>query len=131
MNNTSTERDPLISTGPLPNGSVVSYTITHKNCSNLTSRDRAEAKSTKKKLWFAVCLACCFFVTELVAGYFANSLGNLKKTSYCFVLLIYFFFFFFIVCSFDVRRVSFIIRCSQFCCGSCCHLFSRKTSYQE
>ncbi|KAG2196198.1 hypothetical protein INT47_004724 [Mucor saturninus] len=75
MSSTSTERDPLISTVPLPNGSVVSYTITQKNCSNLTSKDREEAKSTKKKLWFAVCLACCFFATELVAGYFANSLA--------------------------------------------------------
>lgn len=75
---TSTEREPLlapITTLPLPNGSVVSYTISQKNCSNLTLKDRSAAKSTKRKLWFAVCLACSFFATELVAGYFANSLG--------------------------------------------------------
>lgn len=80
MNNTSSEREPLLAPiGTLPlNGSVVSYTITQKNCSNLTLKDRAAAKSTKRKLWFAVCLACCFFATELVAGYFANSLGNLQ-----------------------------------------------------
>lgn len=83
---TSDEREPLlqpITTLPLPNGSVVSYTITQKNCSNLTLKDRSTAKSTKRKLWFAVCLACCFFATELAAGYFANSLGILSLLAYC------------------------------------------------
>lgn len=70
----TSESEPLLGVS-LPNGSVVSYT--YKNCSNLTSKDRAAAKSTKRKLWFAVTLACCFFVTELIAGYFANSLGKI------------------------------------------------------
>lgn len=70
------EREPLLNT-QATGGSVVSYTVTQQNCSNVTLKDRSAARSTKRKLWFAVCLACCFFATELVAGYFANSLGRL------------------------------------------------------
>lgn len=80
MANTSAEREPLLSpihTQTASGGSVVSYTIAQQNCSNVTLKDRAQASSTKRKLWFAVCLACCFFATELVAGYFANSLGTI------------------------------------------------------
>ncbi|KAI8642419.1 cation efflux protein [Parasitella parasitica] len=68
------EREPLLNT-QTTGGSVVSYTVTQQNCSNVTLKDRTAAQSTKRKLWFAVCLACCFFATELVAGYFANSLA--------------------------------------------------------
>ncbi|KAI8357310.1 cation efflux protein [Choanephora cucurbitarum] len=76
---TDTEREPLLSTPVYTQtnsgGSVVSYTIAQQNCSNRAIKDRSTADSTKKKLWFAVALACCFFATELVAGYFANSLA--------------------------------------------------------
>lgn len=65
-----------VNTVAMPSGSVVSYTVSQQNCSNNTLKDRTAASSTKRKLWFAVGLACCFFATELVAGYFANSLGN-------------------------------------------------------
>ncbi|KAL7318968.1 hypothetical protein PS15m_002149 [Mucor circinelloides] len=69
------EREPLLNSHTT-GGSVVSYTVSsQQNCSNVTLKDRSAAQSTKKKLWFAVCLACCFFATELVAGYFANSLA--------------------------------------------------------
>ncbi|CAO3638621.1 unnamed protein product [Mucor hiemalis] len=74
----SSERTPLlvpVHTVAKPSGSVVSYTVSQQNCSNNTLKDRSAASSTKKKLWFAVGLACCFFATELVAGYFANSLA--------------------------------------------------------
>ncbi|KAI8967736.1 cation efflux protein [Mycotypha africana] len=78
----SAERTPLLNGGGggqqqlLGNsGSVVSYTIPQENCSNNNLKDRQQAKSTKRRLWFAVGLACAFFVTELVAGYFANSLA--------------------------------------------------------
>jgi hypothetical protein len=76
---TSSEREPLLApihSVPKSSGSVVSYTISQQKCSNVTLKDRSVAKSTKRKLWFAVGLACCFFATELVAGYFANSLGK-------------------------------------------------------
>ncbi|KAI8058705.1 cation efflux protein [Gilbertella persicaria] len=76
---TYSEREPLLS-APIHNqassgGSVVSYTISQQNCSNITLKDRSTTNSTKRKLWFAVGLACCFFATELIAGYFANSLA--------------------------------------------------------
>jgi Co/Zn/Cd efflux system component len=87
-NTTDSEREPLLSpihTRNDSSGSVVSYMIAPQNCTNVTMKDRAQASSTKKKLWFAVCLACCFFATELVAGYFANSLGKYYPTmfKYC------------------------------------------------
>ncbi|KAG1472010.1 hypothetical protein G6F56_001795 [Rhizopus delemar] len=65
----------LFPTNSQSGGSVVSYTVSQKNCSNVTLKDRSEAQSTKRKLWFAVGLACMFFATELLAGYFANSLA--------------------------------------------------------
>ncbi|ORE08700.1 cation efflux protein [Rhizopus microsporus var. microsporus] len=72
----SAERTPLLfPVNSQTGGSVVSYTVTQKNCKNVTLKDRSEAQSTKRKLWFAVALACVFFATELVAGYFANSLA--------------------------------------------------------
>ncbi|KAI8880434.1 cation efflux protein [Backusella circina FSU 941] len=64
------ERTPLVNDES--RGSIVAYTT---NCSNITSGERSTAKSTKRKLWFAVILATCFFITELIAGYFANSLA--------------------------------------------------------
>jgi zinc transporter 2/zinc transporter 4 len=78
---TSSERAPLlvpVSEIVHSGASVVSYTVSQQKCSNNTLKDRSTAKSTKRKLWFAVCLACAFFATELVAGYFANSLGKLS-----------------------------------------------------
>ncbi|KAI9272019.1 cation efflux protein [Sporodiniella umbellata] len=71
----SSERSPLLQpVSSHSGGSIVSYS-NQKNCSNVTLKDRSEAQSTKRKLWFAVGLACVFFATELVAGYFANSLA--------------------------------------------------------
>jgi zinc transporter 2/zinc transporter 4 len=78
MSNPS-ERTPLINDIQIQShssGSVVSYSFSQHNCANVTMKDRSAAQSTKKKLWFAVALACCFFITELIAGYFANSLGK-------------------------------------------------------
>lgn len=73
----SSERSPLLfPVNSHSGGSVISYSTSQKNCTNITLKDRSEAQSTKRKLWFAVGLACVFFATELVAGYFANSLGN-------------------------------------------------------
>ncbi|EIE83804.1 hypothetical protein RO3G_08509 [Rhizopus delemar RA 99-880] len=72
----NSERTPLLfPTNSQSGGSVVSYTISQKNCTNITLKDRSAAQSTKRKLWFAVGLACVFFTTELIAGYFANSLA--------------------------------------------------------
>lgn len=77
------EREPLLNSHTT-GGSVVSYTVSsQQNCSNVTLKDRSAAQSTKRKLWFAVCLACCFFATELVAGYFANSLGKCYCAALC------------------------------------------------
>jgi zinc transporter 2/zinc transporter 4 len=73
----SNERSPLLFPVNSHSGdSVISYNTSQKNCTNITLKDRSEAQSTKRKLWFAVGLACVFFATELVAGYFANSLGK-------------------------------------------------------
>jgi hypothetical protein len=69
-NNMPDERTPLVNDESL--GSIVTYTF----CSNGASGDRSAATSTKRKLWFAVVLATCFFITELIAGYYANSLGR-------------------------------------------------------
>ncbi|KAI9321633.1 cation efflux protein [Dichotomocladium elegans] len=55
-------------------GSVVSYTYVNDNCANVT-KDPGAQQSTKRKLLFATALALIFFTTELVAGYFANSLA--------------------------------------------------------
>ncbi|KAI9275575.1 cation efflux family-domain-containing protein [Phascolomyces articulosus] len=56
-------------------GSIVSYTKINQKCANVSNRDGGAASSTKKKLWFATALALVFFTTELIAGYFANSLA--------------------------------------------------------
>ncbi|OAD77933.1 hypothetical protein PHYBLDRAFT_108350 [Phycomyces blakesleeanus NRRL 1555(-)] len=45
------------------------------SCSNITAKNSDNARSTKRKLMFATALALVFFGTELVAGYFANSLA--------------------------------------------------------
>ncbi|KAI8973846.1 cation efflux protein [Pilobolus umbonatus] len=45
------------------------------SCSNLTSKADSSASSTKKRLIIATTVALLFFATELVAGYFANSLA--------------------------------------------------------
>ncbi|KAG0167105.1 hypothetical protein DFQ28_006671 [Apophysomyces sp. BC1034] len=57
-------------------GSVVSYSFPNSSsCANITSKNSDVAKSTKRKLLFATAVALVFFATELVAGYFANSLA--------------------------------------------------------
>jgi zinc transporter 2/zinc transporter 4 len=89
MSNPS-ERTPLINDIQIqshPSGSVVSYSFSQHNCANVTMKDRSAAQSTKKKLWFAVVMACCFFITELIAGYFANSLGKNDMDNYVWRLL--------------------------------------------
>lgn len=88
----TSERSPLLYSvdSHSGGGSVVSYSTSQKNCTNVTLKDRSEAQSTKRKLWFAVGLACVFFATELVAGYFANSLGKLVLTSLYKNLLFFF-----------------------------------------
>lgn len=58
-------------------GSVVSYTYQSQECANVTTKDQGAAKSTKRKLILATGLALLFFATELVCGYFANSLGKI------------------------------------------------------
>lgn len=76
---TDNERTPLIqhhdqrrSSGSItPSSSMTA-------CANGAAKNIQQARSTKRKLWFAVSLACMFFVTELVAGYFANSLGKVS-----------------------------------------------------
>lgn len=115
---TNSERTPLVNTQATSGGSVVSYTIPQQtNCANVTLKDRSTAKSTKRKLWFAVVLACLFFATELVAGYFANSLG---KNFLCYIN---FFFLLNFIYSLNVGRFSFIIRRCEFYRRTCSHLF--------
>ncbi|KAI7900080.1 cation efflux protein [Cokeromyces recurvatus] len=75
MTTSNSERAPLLGAQLPSDGNVVSYTYTQQNCTNVTLKDRSAAALTKKKLWFAVGLACLFFTTELIAGYFANSLA--------------------------------------------------------
>ncbi|KAI9478662.1 MAG: cation efflux protein [Benjaminiella poitrasii] len=75
MSNLSSERTPLLDPQTPNDRNVVSYTYSQQNCTNVTLKDRTAAVTTKRKLWFAVGLACAFFATELVAGYFANSLA--------------------------------------------------------
>ncbi|KAI9499510.1 cation efflux family-domain-containing protein [Zychaea mexicana] len=75
------ETTPLVlSTDPVSftrgrTGSVVSYTMVNQKCANVSNRDGSVARSTKRKLLFATGLALLFFATELIAGYFANSLA--------------------------------------------------------
>ncbi|KAI7862115.1 cation efflux protein [Spinellus fusiger] len=69
------EHTPLTSHTPLT-GSVVTYTSPNVSaCSNITAKNSQNTRSTKRKLMFATCLALLFFATELIAGYFANSLA--------------------------------------------------------
>ncbi|KAI9313566.1 cation efflux family-domain-containing protein [Dichotomocladium elegans] len=51
-----------------------SLCVTAHNHTSPTIRSQ-NTLSTRRKLWFAVCMATLFFTTELVAGYFANSLA--------------------------------------------------------
>jgi Co/Zn/Cd efflux system component len=68
------EHSPLISHDGHDHGS----TAIINNCSNI--KEDSSAKSTKKRLAIASTIALAFFATELVAGYFANSLGKeIKK----------------------------------------------------
>lgn len=57
-------------------GSVVSYTYVNSQCANVSNKNNNAQQSTKRKLVFATVLALLFFTAELIAGYFANSLGN-------------------------------------------------------
>lgn len=115
----------LFPTNSQSGGSVVSYTVSQKNCSNVTLKDRSEAQSTKRKLWFAVGLACMFFATELLAGYFANSLGNNHLS------LLFFFLLTSTPHSFNVGCFSFIVRRCQFYRRLSCHLLGRKAPYEK
>ncbi|KAI8575653.1 hypothetical protein K450DRAFT_260866 [Umbelopsis ramanniana AG] len=70
------ERTPLLS----PNASgqttpVNSRAPSTRSCVNDNSKDNNTTNSTKWRLLFATVVALLFFVTELVAGYFANSLA--------------------------------------------------------
>jgi Co/Zn/Cd efflux system component len=47
-----------------------------KQCSNMMSKVESSANSTKRRLITATTLALVFFFTELIAGYYANSLGK-------------------------------------------------------
>ncbi|KAI8092194.1 cation efflux protein [Gilbertella persicaria] len=60
------EHTPLVR----PNG-----VLSTSSCSNLAERSQVTNKSTKRKLTIATTIALMFFATELVAGYFANSLA--------------------------------------------------------
>ena len=64
----ATERTPLVY-----NASTIRSSPTLSSCANI--HGKGQDQSTKKRLWAAVSLAVLFFATELVAGYFANSLG--------------------------------------------------------
>ncbi|KAI7895376.1 cation efflux protein [Mucor mucedo] len=65
----ATEHSPLISHHGHNHGSSAII----NNCSN--QKEDSSAKSTKKRLAIASTIALAFFATELVAGYFANSLA--------------------------------------------------------
>ncbi|KAG2177500.1 hypothetical protein INT44_008011 [Umbelopsis vinacea] len=70
------ERTPLLS----PNGSgqttpVNSRAPSTRSCVNDNSKETNTSNSTKWRLLFATVVALLFFATELVAGYFANSLA--------------------------------------------------------
>ncbi|KAI9491609.1 cation efflux protein [Zychaea mexicana] len=67
------ERTPLVSNASTIRGSSISPSLS--TCTNITGKGSHVARSTKRKLWAAVTLAVMFFATELVAGYFANSLA--------------------------------------------------------
>lgn len=89
-------------------GSVVSYTYVNSQCANVSNKDNNAQQSTKRKLVFATVLALLFFTAELIAGYFANSLGNdiaVRQGD------IYITHYDLSVCSFNVRCFSPSFRC--------------------
>jgi Co/Zn/Cd efflux system component len=56
------------------NGTII---INSNGCVNMVIKtDSSANKSTKRKLAIATTIALLFFATELIAGYFANSLGK-------------------------------------------------------
>lgn len=56
------------------NGTII---INSNPCINMVIKtDSSANKSTKRKLAIATTIALLFFATELIAGYFANSLGT-------------------------------------------------------
>lgn len=69
----SNERSPLIQPGHNHGSGIIN------TCSNMNTKEDSSAKSTKRRLAIATSIALVFFATELVAGYFANSLGNNNK----------------------------------------------------
>ncbi|KAH8552528.1 cation efflux protein [Umbelopsis sp. PMI_123] len=70
------ERTPLLSTSSSGQTTPVnSRAPSTRSCVNDNSKDNATSSSTKYRLLFATIMALMFFVTELVAGYFANSLA--------------------------------------------------------
>lgn len=70
---THNERSPLLQHGHHHESEGVIST-----CSNMNTKEDSSAKSTKRRLAIATTIALLFFATELVAGYFANSLGKKK-----------------------------------------------------
>ncbi|GAA5814277.1 hypothetical protein MFLAVUS_007771 [Mucor flavus] len=66
----SNERSPLIQHGHNHGSEGILNT-----CSNMNTKEDSSAKSTKRRLAIATSIALVFFATELVAGYFANSLA--------------------------------------------------------
>jgi Co/Zn/Cd efflux system component len=102
---TFTGHDHATEHTPLIQGS--NAVINSSSCTNLASKEDSSAKSTKRRLAMATGLAIFFFATELVAGYFANSLGRhiLRDdliVSYINISYVY---------SLDVGCFSLIIRC--------------------
>ncbi|GAB5590819.1 hypothetical protein Unana1_05719 [Umbelopsis nana] len=72
----SSERTPLLSANNSGQTTPVnSRAPSTRSCVNDTTKDNVTASSTKKRLLFATVMALMFFATELVAGYFANSLA--------------------------------------------------------
>ncbi|KAG2181331.1 hypothetical protein INT43_008914 [Umbelopsis isabellina] len=72
----SSERTPLLSANASGQTTPVhSRAASTRSCVNDGTKTTSTASSTKKRLLFATVMALLFFVTELVAGYFANSLA--------------------------------------------------------
>jgi hypothetical protein len=51
--------------------------IARSSCSQTVLLKNNDAQATKRKLIFACTLAFFFFITEVTAGYLANSLGRI------------------------------------------------------
>lgn len=83
------EHTPLIHQHEHSHGSTA--VVKSNSCLNMASKEDFTAKSTKRRLAIATTIALLFFATELIAGYFANSLGKTKKQKcvYNYGLLIY------------------------------------------